>query len=409
MRYVPRTSRQRGFTLIESMVSLAVTGFGMLALAGMQSTLSRNADIAKQRTEAVRLAQAKLESLRSYTAIASNGGNAWNDLPASGVTTADQIAPGGNYADGTPVVGNTVFYRNWQVAGNLSDAMRTATVTVAWTDRGAASTSAADRQSISLSTVISKTDPAAVGALGFPLPGNTNLKRPKNRHLSIPVPAVDIGGGKSAYQLTNNLTVVLNNDSGQVMQKCGFTVAAGSNLSGCTAYDAYIVTGYVSRSSTSIAWPTGLNTSGLNNGTAGAIDCVYGQAVDQNSSGTTLGNYKYYLCVVPVASGGDWSGKMLLSGLSTTGQVIACRFQYADDGSSTANERNVQPYATVKAALDNQNYVVTTSNASGTAVACPTVAGLATTLHQDCRGIAHSANTASALLSNCPVAIALAP
>ena len=59
-------STARGFTLIEALIALLVLSFGMLAIAGFQVTLTRNSDLAKQRTEATRLAQQKVESLRSY-------------------------------------------------------------------------------------------------------------------------------------------------------------------------------------------------------------------------------------------------------------------------------------------------------------------------------------------------------
>ena len=401
----PRTVRQRGSTLVEALIALTIMAFGTLALASMQSKLSRNSDISKQRTEAVRLGQEKLENLRSYTTISSNGrGTAWNDMPVGGMILSDRIAPGDKYSDGAAVVGNTVFDRSWWMAGNASDAMRVATVTVTWSDRGAKSTAASEKQSISLSTIISKTDPVHVGSLGFPLPGNTNLKRPKNRNLNIPIPAVALSEGKSAYQLNNQLAVIFNNESGYVVQKCGFIVTASSDVSGCAMYNAYIVAGYVSRIDNNTAWPTGMNTSGLDGGQSGAITCTYGQAVNQNTTATALNDYKYYLCVVPVASGGSWSGKMLLGGISTTGSTIVCRFQYPTDGSSDANERNVQAYVAVNKSLDAQNYVLTTSSAIGNA-ACPVADGLSTVLHQDCRSIAnYSANTAAILASNCPAA-----
>ena len=61
MRNQPRRARNGGFALIEAMVAMLVMAFGMLSLVGMQSMLSRNADTAKQRTEAQRLAEEKLE------------------------------------------------------------------------------------------------------------------------------------------------------------------------------------------------------------------------------------------------------------------------------------------------------------------------------------------------------------
>ena len=69
--------KEAGFTLIETLVALVVMGFGVLSLAGMQLNLSRSGDVAKQRTEATRLAQEKVETLRSFTGISSGTLN-WN-------------------------------------------------------------------------------------------------------------------------------------------------------------------------------------------------------------------------------------------------------------------------------------------------------------------------------------------
>src|SRR5687768_8847406 len=62
--------RLQGFALIEAMVAGLVMAFGMLAIIGLQLSLSRNADFAKSRTEATRLAQEQMEELRSYRTIA---------------------------------------------------------------------------------------------------------------------------------------------------------------------------------------------------------------------------------------------------------------------------------------------------------------------------------------------------
>ena len=45
---------QRGISLVEALVAMLVMSFGMLAIVGLQATLRLNADVAKQRAEAVR-------------------------------------------------------------------------------------------------------------------------------------------------------------------------------------------------------------------------------------------------------------------------------------------------------------------------------------------------------------------
>jgi Tfp pilus assembly protein PilV len=54
-------THSRGVSLVEAMVALAVMAFGMLAEVGVQTTLRLNADVAKQRSEATRIAQETLE------------------------------------------------------------------------------------------------------------------------------------------------------------------------------------------------------------------------------------------------------------------------------------------------------------------------------------------------------------
>ena len=354
----PMNARQRGFTILEAMVALLVAAFGLLGLVGLQVTLSRNADVAKQRGEATRLAEEKLEDLRSFTAIdATQGQESWAQL-SDGTDTATT---------------NVAFSRTVTLDGSTSDTMRFAQVSVNWVDR------ANERQSVVMRSVVSRTDPADVGALGFPLPNNTTLKRPKNRSMNIPVKATDLGDGKSAYQMANNLAVVFSNDSGYVVQKCDFQVTSASQLDACAAYDAYILAGYISKTMSSFPSTLGVNTAGITDyDTTRAIACSFGDAVDQNS-GALISGYKYYLCIVPVVSGGTWSGTLRLAGMSTGTNYLVCRMQYPTAAGLTDNARNVQPYSQVNDSLDNQNYIVTTSSQ------CPTVTSLVTTLHQDCR------------------------
>lgn len=360
---------QRGFSLLESLIALVIVAFGMLAIAGVSLKLANSEDIARQRGEATRLAQEKIEELRSFTQIdTAVGVQAWADMASSN----DVIGNGADYH------ANTTFTRTWQVFDSVDDPWRRVQVTVNWTDRVNGD---AVPHSLSFGSVISKTDPFDSGALAFPLPGNTTLKRPKNRNLNIPVPAVDLGGGKSVVQLTSNFAVVFSNDTGYVVLTCPFVVDSTEDLDGCTSTNAYIIAGYISLSGTT-SFPSGLLVSTAQITDSTGVTCTLADAKDQNS-GEAISGYKYYLCVVSVpASGSAWSGTMRLggSGLNAgASDYLVCRFQYATGGGASSNQRNVQPYAQVAESLDNQNYVITTASS------CPTITSLATTQHQNCR------------------------
>lgn len=391
-----------GFTLIEALIAMVVMAFGLVALSTLQSRLARSADVSKQRTEAMRLAQEKMEGLRSFTGIATGVVN-WNGL-ASGSDSLSSYTVGGSSTDS-----NTTFNRTWALAGTSTDPMRAASVTISWTDR------AGDAQSVALSSVISKTDPADSGFLAFPLAQNTNLKRPKNRSLNIPVQAISVGAGKSAFQLAANFAIVFSDTSGYVVEKCLATITskADYDAASCTNYPAYILAGYVSGSSGSITvtagaatQPTGVNTSdltGWDNSSSKKISCAYAQARDQNTA-ALIANYHYYICVIPVTVGGSYSGTLRLGGVPVTGNHKVCRFQYASSDFVNDNQRNVQPYGSVSESLDNQNYYIENSNNAN----CPTItstgqavanASVATVMHQNCRSSASPGTGAS---GTCP-------
>lgn len=379
-RHTPR--RSRGFSILEALVALLVVSFGLLALTAVTMKLAHAEDVARQRGEATRLAQEKIEQLRGFTQITTASGvTSWNGLAAGSDTQGDSVA----YA------ANTTFNRSWTLGGATTDTMRTVSVTVSWTDRANAT------QTISLASVISRSDPTDIGSLGVPLPAGTTLKRPKNRNLNIPVPAIDLGNGRSAVQLLANFAVVFSNDSGFVVQTCNKTVTTANDLlSGCVTANAYIVAGYISLGSGSFPASLAINTGDVSGTTS--TTCNVSDATDQNS-GSTISGFKYYLCVVSVASAGaSWSGTVRLAAPALNAgatNYLVCRFQYPSADGVSANQRNVQPYAAVAESLDNQNYLLTTASS------CPTVSSLATTQHQNCRGSNPNSNAANRA-TDCP-------
>ncbi len=389
-----RSAARRGFSLIEALIALAITSFGLLALAGVALKLAHSEDVARQRGEATRLAEEQIESLRSFTQLAASPGiNAWDSMTSSS-GTGEQIT---NSADFNT---NTAFTRSWQVLDSATDPWRRVSVTVAWTDRVKGD---AEPQTLTFNSIISKTDPFDSGALAFPLPGNTTLKRPKNRSMNIPVPAVDLGEGKSAIPVKAGLYAVFSNDSGWVVRTCDFNITSASELDRCPLTTAYIIAGYVSLggggngNNNSLSFPADLAiNTGLITGSTGVV-CSVSDAKNQNTN-LAISGYKYYLCVVYMAAEGQsWSGTVRLAGASLNSGAadrLVCRFQYATSTTSNANQRNVQPYSAVADSLDNQNYVITDGSS------CPTVDSLLTVQHQNCRSNNPNKNTNRA--TDCP-------
>ena len=379
--YDRRISHQRGFTLVEALISLVVMAFGMLALSGMQVSLSRNADVAKQRTEAMRLAQARIEEMRSFTGISTGAVN-WNGLDATANTSTTT---------------NTTYTVASTMSGVDADAMRAVNVAVSWVDRTGAP------QAINIASVISQTDPRDPGFIGNPLPLNTPLRRPRNRNINIPIPALSLGNGTSAYQFSPTYVVIFSDVNGSVVQICNPNQAnatvAQILATTCDSFNGYIVAGYVNTPLIALAtYPTGINHSAVTRNTAPTtglyqnIACQFGQATDQNN-GATINHYKYYLCVVPLDTPFLWGGTIRLGGVPTTGQYIVCGYRYTQT-SVTANERNIQPYIDVNSSMDEQNYQVNTFASAWPAVAtCPALGANSMTLtgvsvgvlHQDCR------------------------
>lgn len=242
-----RTSTESGFTLLEALIALLVTSFGMLAIAAFQGTLSGSSDVAKQRAEAVRLAQLKIEELRAFEQVPSSVTKFnYTDNVVSG---GDTIGPNnGGY------VTNTTYSRVWTVNGAATDPQKWVRVQVSWQDRGGAT------QTVDLQTVIARSDPAAIGTVAVG-PGGITARTPKNRNVNIPYPAIGLAGGKSAFQPRSdgNSTppfFVFDNVTGDVLGYCNLTLTGGETINfasngngttttGCTAQASYLLSGYI--------------------------------------------------------------------------------------------------------------------------------------------------------------------
>jgi Tfp pilus assembly protein PilV len=222
MRRAQRT--HRGISLVEALVALAVMAFGMLAYVGMQGTLRFNGDVAKQRSEAVRIAQQAIEQWRAY---------GWVE-PQVGSTDYAEISTiaGTEIAD---VTSNTIFTLTRTVTDAAITAeallrgaaprMKTLVVDVSWLDRNG------ETQSIRVSTTIAAIPPELAGTLavaGFTGP----LGEPLGRNPAIPVPAKNLGNGTSAFKPPGatgaTVVFVFDNLTGVIVGVCN-TITTGQD------------------------------------------------------------------------------------------------------------------------------------------------------------------------------------
>jgi type IV pilus modification protein PilV len=348
----------RGFTLVEVLVALIVLAFGMMALAGFQTTLSANSDLAKQRTEATRLAQEKLEELRSFEQIASATGKfAYADLSTGNDTPA--------------TTSNTAYARSWVFSGSAADAWRSTTVSVAWTDRGG------EAHTVRLESVIARTETADVGALSLPTVHGGILRRPQRRDLGVPVPALSIGGGRSTAAFGAQWMVFADN-TGEVTALCATQPTFGqTDFSGCTPLTGYLLAGFINDgaidSVASFAWtPDDSTTLTATQHVVGTPSCIVEPARDPNNvAGPTLPDFLFYTCLIqPSDHDSDsatprvWTGRLSIRPLPSGSQKV-CRFD--GNGTDGAGVYNLVPRS-----LDNQNYLVLGSGS------CPS----GTTQHQ---------------------------
>jgi type IV pilus modification protein PilV len=231
----------RGFGLIEALIALLVVSFGMLAIASFQMTLFRSSDVAKQRTEATRLAQQKMEQLRAYARVESHSGtphivNYTDDVVSS---TAPEV-----------VSTNADFSRTWVVTANSANTEKWVNVMVDWTDR------TGTPQRVQLFSVISKYDPQDLGALSAYVPGSVGSQlRPKNRNINVPYPAVNLascpGGTGACSAFTpppGNVIYVFDNNSGNITGSCtpvAYTIASFSGTGTTVTITTTMAHGFV--------------------------------------------------------------------------------------------------------------------------------------------------------------------
>ncbi|HSB21896.1 MAG TPA: prepilin-type N-terminal cleavage/methylation domain-containing protein [Burkholderiaceae bacterium] len=370
------TRFSRGVSLVEAMVALAVMAFGMLAVVGVQSTLRFNGDIAKQRSEATRLAQERIDDLRSFTAIDGAGG-------------FDERVANAGPTPVTDLVTNTTYTVQSQVVTYSDTPARSLRVSVRWTDRAGGS------QEVVVASAIAAAAPGLSGTLAV-RPGTASVapvRRPFKRHPTIPVQARDFGSSSAFVppQVNPNIVIVFNNVTGTVIGVCNFnyntsneTITIDEIQSCINTTSGQLVSGFIrfqqrsqggDLTASDVENPPGpamnlrMNMSLTSSGHPSAPFCID----DTLSGGTVSGQpFAAYYCVVYSNLSGTWSG---ITTVEPLGDVLGdwvitddpgapvgyrvCRYTSASsDSQPVANQDHPRNYADVSGNLTNQNFVV---------------------------------------------------
>lgn len=392
--------RQHGVTLIEALVALMVMSFGMVALVGLMANLRHSSDVAKQLSEAMRIAQADLATQRSFSVI----DNSEVGVPAGALDYEHNVATlDGRETPVSPDNSNTAFTVFRSVTPVVKDSTepqaRTVSVSVSWKDRSNVT------EALVLDTIVSRSDPAFSGATGL-TPTTYGIRTPNGRNPVIPVAAKDLGNKLSAFRPDVGSTTVrvFNNRTGVIVGKCEIPVATA--VSSLTPQDVdscsnntigYLVSGTVRFSSVSPANPSApeamaqplsvyLNLTpsqftvrDSNNqlvlapGGAYPLTPSYQCFSDAPTSPSPTQSFVNYSCIVypNTQSPRNWWGQVLLGGLSvgtSATQFKVCRYSADYNGNNKIdNEEHPASYSGVSYSLARQNFLVVRGD-----VACPT-------------------------------------
>ncbi len=385
----------RGVSLLEALVAMGVMAFGILGVMGMQLTLRSNADMAKQRSQATRIAQEKMETWRSFAVLDTTSGyRAYADIATPAPETV------------TPEAGNTSYLVTGQVTetGHLSH--KTLLVEVSWTDRNN------EAQKVSLTSLVGKVHPELAASLAVKSSG-TPTANPMGRHRSIPMNAHDFGDGHSGFrppQATGGTVAWLFNNETGLIDLCSTAVAANadiryrSDLTGCAnvavdgvAPPAYmLLSGYI-RFATGTSQPNAygvlfafgpefpvpelqvLQTAPLALGEASprAVPCFH------TAAGVGISDFSIYYCAIAVVrpdpldrSGtrSKWSGSLqFLPFASTpTAHLATSLAESRNDHFKVCRFTAIGTYTDQRVGLRNENYALIRAGDNTTAFICPT-------------------------------------
>lgn len=425
MHAIPRSRsasirQHRGAALLESLIAFVFLAAGTVSALQLESRLRLHADLARQRSEAVRHGIGEMEMLRAMAGSMSTPGS-----PAgAGIVDAERSIDASS-ASGT-TSGNASFRVVRHVDGDVSAAARPVSISVEWANRGGGT------ERVELSSIVGRGDAAYSGALALGASGGAP-RGAFGRSPSIPLDAQPLVNGRSAWKPTSAATIayVFDDISGRVVQRCTGIAATtpsqalvAAHLTACSLQRSLLVSGTIrfapanpasAQQRGNVLPETEVVLASTGGGGAASAECSseMQKTVRYAANGSlhiadvavtalpaSLGlvswddtgdRFVAYRCVVEPAADGRWSGRTILVPHGwTIGSATdpaahrVCRYVADLDGSGAvdANIEHPAVYHDVSTALAAQNFLVV-----GAADICPgspssTVQAGATEPHQ---------------------------
>jgi hypothetical protein len=371
-----RFGRQLGVSLIEALVALAVMAIGMLGIVGVQATLRTNSDVAKQRSEALRLAQREVEKWRSFVVVGATG--------ATPPGYADMVT--GTYSE----TGVSATFNVSRTVTDLPDPRqgKALKVQVGWTDR----TNNASQQ-VQLSTMVARIAPEFGATMVVGGDGDAVGQQPRGRNRGIPITAKDFGNGTSGFLPPGSegagVAWRFDNTTGLItLCSVDVTVTTTADLTTanitCGANAALLLAGYVHYS---IGLAAVVLPSATNFDTLPAEATTLSVFVRQTAPMSIAGNLtcftstydavtRAYYCAVPVllltGTTPNWSGDLRFD-YPTLDPDIVNSYTTDDDerGRKVCRFHTNAAYTSETKSRLNQNYLVIRAGDNTVAYTCP--------------------------------------
>jgi len=382
-------SRQRGVTLLEALIAFFVLAAGSVAVAALQREFHVAADVARDRSQALRVAEADIEQLRAFAAIDG----------AAGMQTYAAIANASAVDDAASAAGRTAYRMERSVDDDAFAGTKATTVAVRWSDRRGG------ENAVVVHGFVAALDPQFSGSLALGAGAIRSAPRGvRGRSPGVPLTAKRLDGSRSAWKPVENGTTawLFDDRTGAVVGVCDGIAATTRNadldaaaLGTCAAGRWLFVSGTVRASPTAPVAASSLSPTALavrielQDGVYPAPAACVGEArktvrfvddggvqvadVALDATAASLGvaewretgdRFLAWHCLVAPRGDGRWSGRIAVVANGWTigggaGDGRVCRFASNDERSAIdANIAVAQVDADVGSALLGRHFVV---------------------------------------------------